>query len=156
MPSGTFILPLIFRIHGKIILGGSYTSWCGFSFELTCLRHQKETARSLGIASIPHQAGTWRHIPTKGSNKTDKGAQIDLLFDRADNVVTLCEVKYTKEPFVIDKSYASDLKNKLEVFQTQTKTKKQLQLVLISANGLKENAWSEDLIDKVITAKELF
>ena len=134
----------------------SYISWAGISFESVCLRHSEEIAASLGLSAIPHTVGTWRYVPSGKEAKSKSGAQIDLLFDREDNVVNLCEIKYTKEIFSIDKKYASELKQKLEVFQEQTKTRKQLQLAIISVHGMKVNSWSQDLVDKVITAEEIF
>jgi len=134
----------------------AYISWAGISFEAVCLRHSEEIARSLGLSAVPHTVGTWRFIPGPNDTQDVSGAQIDLLFDREDNVITLCEIKYTKEIFTIDKKYAAELKKKLEVFQMQTKTKKQLQLAIISVHGMKVNSWSEDLVDKVVTSEEIF
>jgi AAA+ ATPase superfamily predicted ATPase len=134
----------------------SYISWAGISFESVCLRHSEEIATALGLSAIPHTVGTWRYVPSAKEAKSKSGAQIDLLFDREDGVITLCEIKYTKEIFSIDKRYASELKQKLEVFQHQTQTKKQLQLAIISVHGMKINSWSEDLVDQVVTADEIF
>jgi hypothetical protein len=79
-----------------------------------------------------------------------------MLFDRDDGVVTLCEIKYTKDSFIIDKSYAENLKNKREIFKTQTLSKKQLQLVFITNNGLKDNAYGNELVDQIITLNDFF
>ncbi len=66
------------------------------------------------------------------------GAQIDLLFDRFDDAITVCEIKCTDLPFIIDKAYANKLNQKLNVFKNITKTNKQLFIAMISANGLKK------------------
>jgi len=68
--------------------------------------------------------GTWRYTPRKASSEA--GAQIDLLFDRDDSVITLVEIKYTDNPFIITKEYAQKLKNKIDVFKKVTRTKKQI------------------------------
>ena len=85
-----------------------------------------------------------------------QGAQIDLLFDRRDDAISLCEIKYTETEFVISKAYAEILKRKIEVFKKQTNTKKQLFLVLISAHGLVSNTYSHTLISKVVNLGHLF
>lgn len=129
-----------------------YYAWAGYAFESICYKHIKEIKRVLdvlGDASI----GSWRYNPK--SNSKENGAQIDLLFDQSDSII-LCEIKLTKEKFSIDKSYAQILEQKLETFRIVTRTKKELFLVIISANGLKENAYSRKLVNKVVTLSDLF
>ena len=84
------------------------------------------------------------------------GAQIDLLIDRSDDAVTLVEIKYTDTIFAIDKRYAEILQRKIDAFVTTTRTQKQIFLAIISANGLKENRYSEDLITCALTLNDLF
>jgi hypothetical protein len=72
-----------------------------------------------------------------------EGAQIDLLFDRDDDVITVCEIKYTSKSFAIDKSYAKKLITRVNVFKEKTKTKKQIFIALISANGIQKTIYSE-------------
>ena len=99
-------------------------------------------------------AGTWRYVPNRGSS--NQGAQIDLLFDRRDDAITLCEIKYTDEPFVLTKGYVEVLNRKIQVFKEQTKTKKQIFMAMITANGLKNNFYAEDLISNVVTLDDFF
>jgi hypothetical protein len=80
---------------------------------------------------------------------------IDLLFDRPDNAITLCEIKYSSKPFTIEKDYADILKRKIKVFQEQTKTKKQIFLSLISANGITNNYYADDIVNTTITLDDL-
>lgn len=131
----------------------SWTTWTGYAFESICYKHLWQISNGLKInpTSIPN---TWRYIPKKGS--ADRGAQIDLLFDRQDNAITLCEIKYTDKPFTIDKEYVDVLKRKISVFKEQTRTKKQVFISMIAANGLKNNFYAEDLISSVITLEDLF
>ena len=98
--------------------------------------------------------GTWRYIPKQKSG--EQGAQIDLLFDRDDNAITICEIKYTDKPFNIDKSYAKKLLNKVEVYKKLSGTNKQIFIALISANGLKPSMYSEELISGIVTLVDLF
>ena len=131
----------------------TWHSWAGLAFETLCYKHlpQISTALRLSPTALPN---TWRYAPIK--NMQEAGAQIDLLFDRDDDAITLCEIKYTDQPFVIDKKYAQELKQKMEVFKKVTKTKKQLFLAMISANGLKSTAYAEIMIDGLVTLDDLF
>lgn len=99
-------------------------------------------------------SGTWRYNPRRGSQ--ENGAQIDMLFDRQDEAITICEIKYTDKPFVIKKDYASVLQNKLHVFKKQTGTNKQLLLSMVCANGLTDNPYSDELVCGVVTLDDLF
>ncbi len=130
-----------------------WRSWSGYAFESLCQKHSDKISQALHISatSIP---ATWRYIPTKHS--PDHGAQIDLLFDRDDDAITLCEIKYTETPFSIDKAYAQRLLQKMEIFRARTKTSKQLFFALISASGLKPTLYSEDLINAIVTPEDLF
>jgi uncharacterized protein len=132
----------------------AWYSWAGYAFEMLCYKHIPQISVALGLrpSAIPY---TWRYVPSKGSN--DAGAQIDLLFDRDDDSITLCEIKYTQTPYVIDKNYAQKLQQKIDVFKRVTKTKKHIFLAMISANGVKESIYSEALLDGgVVTLDELF
>jgi len=128
-------------------------SWSGYTFESICYKHisQISNALKLNSASIPN---SWRYIPQKGSK--ENGAQIDLLFDRMDDAITICEIKYANTPFIIDKQYANNLLNKIETFKKITKTTKQIFLSMIVANGLQKNTYSNDLVVCIVTLDDLF
>jgi AAA+ ATPase superfamily predicted ATPase len=126
--------------------------WSGYALESVCYKHLLQISNSLRInpTSVPN---AWRYIPKK--NSEDKGAQIDLLFDRPDNAITLCEIKYSNKPFTIDKEYADTLKRKIAVFQKQTKTKKQIFFSLIAANGVINNYYADSIISEIVTLNDL-
>ncbi len=130
----------------------NWHSWCGYAFEAVCYKHLGLIRRALGI-SAGADVGTWKHIPTKSSK--DNGAQIDLLFDASD-AVTICEIKYTSKPAVIDKHYAQQLINKRETYRVKVKTTKEIFIALISANGIKPTMYSEELITGIVTLADLF
>jgi uncharacterized protein len=98
-------------------------------------------------------ASPWRYTPRKIG--IEKGVQIDLLFDRYD-AISICEIKYTDKPFVIDKNYVDVLKQKIEIFKRISRTNKQIFLILISANGIKQTQYSKELVTRVITLENLF
>lgn len=129
-----------------------YKIWAGYAFESVCMKHIDQIIKALNI----HVGGIispWRFIPRK---KLETGAQIDLLIDRNDNAITLCEIKYTNTVFTIDKNYAKVLHNKIQTFQTKSETEKQLFLAIISANGVKENTYCSELTSDILTLEDLF
>jgi AAA+ ATPase superfamily predicted ATPase len=130
-----------------------WSNWLGYAFEAVCYKHISAIRKALSI-SPDAVANSWRYVPRKGT-KT-RGAQIDLLFDRKDDAITLCEIKNTEEPFVLTKDYVDILQRKLATFKEQTRTKKELFLVFVSANGIKNNYYAEDLISGVVTLDDLF
>lgn len=131
--------------------GQSWKSWSGIAFERICLKHIPQIKKQLGILNIYTEEATWRHLPAKG-----KGAQIDLLFDRKDFVINLCEMKYSGSTFTIDKTYATELENKRDLFKQKTKTKKSLFLTFVTTFGIKDNEYAKRLIQNSITADALF
>lgn len=132
-----------------------YRAWVGNTFEGICLKHTQQIKRSLGITGVPTDVGTWRYIPKK-NDPMDHGAQVDLLFDRADGVINLCEMKHCQDVFQVDKRYAAELKEKIMIFEKNTRTRKDIMLTLVTTYGLKKNAWSEDLVRCVVTMEALF
>lgn len=133
----------------------AYVAWAGYTFENVCLTHFPAIEAALGLRHIASEVGSWRYVPPKGK-RDSHGAQIDLVFDREDDVISVCEIKFSTQPFSVTKSYAQELKHKLEVFAKVTRTRKQLQLVLITAEGFKPNTWSEGLVDISLDAEVLF
>jgi uncharacterized protein len=120
-----------------------YYSWMSYSFKSLCYKHIAQIQKALNIP-MGSKAGVWRYSPKKGSK--DSGAQIDLLFERSDDAVTICEIKCTDKPFIIDKNYYSLMMNKVSVYQKVTKTLKQLFIAFISANGIKQSAYIDNIL----------
>lgn len=137
----------------KIQISPSWYTWAGYAFEAICYKHLAQIGAALGLSptAIP---GTWKYTPKK--NSQERGAQIDLLFDCDDNSIMICEIKYKTLPFKIDKVEATNLLNKLAVFKEKTKTKKQLLLAIVSANGISKSIYSEDLAVQAVALDDLF
>ncbi len=108
-----------------------------------------------GVAKVD-LGGVYAEISTWRSGKAGQGAQIDLLIDRKDRVINICEMKYSVKPFAISKSYAENLRNKLMVFRTEIGTKKTLFLTIITANGLAVNEYSQQLVQDALDMNALF
>ena len=132
----------------------AFKIWSGYAFEAVCLKHIGKIIKALELENLTKQIGSWRFVPPRGSRQS--GAQIDLLIDRLDDAITLCEIKYANSVYTIDKQYANNLKNKMTVFENQTKTDKQLFLAAITTYGIKRNVWSEDLITAEVKQSDLF
>lgn len=129
-----------------------YKVWCGYAFENICLKHITQIKKALSIGGVYATASSF----LKKGSSTDKGAQIDLLLDRNDQIVNIFEIKFYNKPFVITKEYAQSLKNKLEVFEDTTGTRKHLFLTLITTFGITPNEHSLGLVDQVLTMDDLF
>jgi AAA+ ATPase superfamily predicted ATPase len=129
-----------------------YKSWCGYAFENLCLKHSEQIKKGLGISGIYSESSSFYH---KG-NAAQQGVQIDLIIDRKDNVINLFELKFYAEPFLINKNYANELREKVGAFKTLTGTRKQVFLSLLSSYSLKHNEHSLGLITSAMAIDVLF
>lgn len=135
----------------KIAEGQSYTSWSGFAFEIICQKHVQQIINALNIKAYV-EASPWRYSSGTGT----KGVQIDLLLDRKDRTINICEMKFAGSEFTIDKNYAAELENKQSVFRDQTKTKKNTFLTMITTYGVKQNEYYRRLIQAEVIMDDLF
>ena len=94
----------------------------------------------------------WHH---KGSATTD-GAQIDLLIDRSDRCINICEMKFSEDAFIIGKAYAANLNKKIAVFKRQTNPQKTIFLTMITTYGVKENAHKTNIVQNDLTMSIFF
>ncbi len=133
----------------KLIDSPKHRAWSGYAFEQVCLAHIPQIKKALGISGVETSASSWR------STVPESGAQIDLVIDRRDGVINLFEMKFSINPFVIDKKYDAVLRNKVGIFKTETKTKKSVFLTFVSTFGLQQNAYSGN-VQNELRAEELF
>ena len=124
-----------------------YNTWCGLAFERACLWHIDQIKKKLGINGILTNEYAWRFSGDKSKNLP--GAQIDLLIDRSDGIIDLCEMKYSKDPYSITDGYEKELNQKRAVFSHVTKTKKALHTVLVTTEGLVHNAHYGEIQNEV-------
>lgn len=129
----------------KSIGTGEYNSWCGLAFERLCLLHSRQIKTKLGISGIISSEYAWWTDQKDGK----RGAQIDLLIDRNDGVINLCEMKYTKVPFQIDANYEANLLNKRARFIEATQTRKAVHITMVSSQGLERNAYADEIQSEV-------
>ena len=114
----------------------AHRSWSGNAFEQVCLAHIGQIKNALGISGVHTNVSSWI------SRGDGNGAQIDLVIDRADRVINICEIKFAKGPFEIDRAYDFNLRGKIETFRSETKTRKALHLTMITVYGVKPGKYA--------------
>lgn len=132
--------------------GKNFPIWQGYAFENLCMRHYEAILMALGISGIHTEFASFNH---KGS-PTEDGLQIDMIIDRRDNCMNLCEMKFSKDDYIVDKRYADALRKRREVFRRLSKTKKTIFNTFITTYGVVENEHRFAQIDNVITSDLLF
>ena len=125
-------------------------SWRGIAFENVCFQHIEQIKKALGIAGVVTTASAW-------SKRADdqRGAQIDLVISRADNVLNMCEIKFYGGPFQVDKDYYLVLLGRQELLQQQISPRLSIRSTLITTYGLTRNAYS-GAFTEVVTLEDLF
>jgi predicted AAA+ superfamily ATPase len=126
-------------------------AWRGLAFENVCFHHIQQIKSALGISGVSTSASLW----AKKGNDEDRGSQIDLLLERADNVCDACEIKFVEGEFEVDKDYHLVLADRKNALRSVLPSKRSLQFVLICTYGLKKNPYSSDF-PYVITLEDLF
>ncbi|NQX42879.1 hypothetical protein SAMN05421820_113131 [Pedobacter steynii] len=141
--------------HGtwmKKSVSQSWRSWSGAAFESICFKHINQIKNAIGISGIYTEESAWRFVPGKIGN----GTQIDLLVDRQDVCINICEIKFSNSEFIIDKPYAVALQDKMNIFKEQTKTKKTLFLTMVTTYGTKDNIYKTGLVQNEVLMEDLF
>lgn len=128
-----------------------HRAWSGLAFERLCMAHTQQIKAALGIAGVLSNVYSWR----KEADEMSDGAQIDLLIDRKDQVINLCEMKYSLSEYIIDAEYEQKLRNKKSVFIDTTNTRKAVHLTMVTTFGIKANAHS-GIVQNEITLDDLF
>ncbi len=127
-----------------------YRAWSGYAYEQICLSHLAQIKNKLGISGVFTTVSSWR------STNSEQGVQIDLIIDRRDNIINLCEMKFSINPYTISKKYASELRDKVGVFKAETNTRKSVFLTMITTYGIKQNINSTGLFQNEMKMDDLF
>jgi uncharacterized protein len=129
----------------------SWMSWAGLAFELICFNHLEQITDALKLQAISCKASPWRY---EGDNQ---GVQIDLIIERADRVIHLCEMKFSKSIFILSKSEALSLRNKIAQLNIQPSAKNNAIFpTFITTFGLKPNEYVQELVQNELTMDDLF
>ncbi|MBR5422069.1 MAG: ATP-binding protein [Lachnospiraceae bacterium] len=126
-------------------------AWAGLTFEQVCKDHIDQIKQKLGITGVLTEISAW----SNPGNDQENGAQIDLVIDRRDRVINLCEIKFSEHEYEIDKDYDRSLKNKAAVFRDVTKSKKTIIMTMITTYGIKKNMYS-NFVGKEVCMDDLF
>jgi AAA+ ATPase superfamily predicted ATPase len=126
-----------------------HNTWAGLSFKIVCLLHIREIKKKLEILGVQSTEYTWR------SRNTDPAVQIDLLIDRADNIINLCEIKYANMQYTITKAYEEKLREKNESFRQEVTPRKAIHLLMLTTFGVKQNQYSA-IMQNEVTLNDLF
>jgi uncharacterized protein len=130
----------------------TYKSWSGYAFENICMMHTDQIKAALGIRGVFTKHSAWKF---KG-NDTLPGAQVDMVIDRADQIIHLCEAKFTKENFAINLAYAQHLRMRKSIFKQATETKKGVFTTLLTTYPAMKNKYYMEEVDSEITMEQLF
>lgn len=132
-----------------------YATWCGLAFERVCLLRVEQIKLALSIGGVLSSEAAWYSSQTKRDDSTIRGAQIDLLIDRNDDVIDVCEMKYYSDEVVLDEEEANRINNRMLRLREETNTDKAIHAILVTTKGLKRNSYS-DVIQSVVTMEDLF
>ncbi len=132
----------------ELLKTDTYQKWLGYAFERYCRKNHKWIAELLGFGAVSYMAGPFFN---RNTQTNDPGFQIDLVFDRADNVITICEIKYLQSS--VDTTIIQEFEQKLRYFPNEKK--KTIHKVLISAEGAAEALVNRAYFDRIITLEAL-
>jgi hypothetical protein len=135
-----------------IIETPEYRAWSGLAFERVCMLHENQILKALGISGMKCGIYSWTYRP---QNDIETGAQIDLLIDRSDNVINLCEMKFYSDPYAMTKADDKAVRDKKTIFQNVTQTRKAVRIVMITSYGLVRNAYAKGIPNQ-LTLDDLF
>ena len=131
-------------------LGSSeLNAWMGLAFEKVCLSHIQSIKKALKIDGIATQHYSWR------SKQKENRAQIDLIIERADKIVNLCEIKFSNGKYALTKDEMEKLQTRIDTFREETSLTCPIWLTMITSNGLAPSIYNSNVV-KEVTLDELF
>ena len=144
------------QLWSKLAGKGQINSWSGYAFEQVCLHHIPQIKQALGINGIISNVHAWSCKPfTDKDGAKWKGGQIDLLIDRADEVINICEIKYASDKYALTVDYEERLRERASLFRHVTQTKKAVVYTFITTYGVVRNMHS-GVVQSEVTMDDLF
>ena len=131
----------------------SVTAWMGFCFELVCLAHLRQIKAALGIAGVGTAISSWRS--KADSDKNMPGFQIDMIIERADRIIHLCEMKFSTDRYAITDNYEMRLRERMGLFRMATKTRKTLVIIFVTTYGVVDGK-HKSIVHSEVTMDDLF
>lgn len=131
-------------------------SWSGYAFEQACLHHIKQIKSKLSILGVLSNTYSWFSKPFVDKDGSEwKGGQIDMLIDRKDGVINICEMKFVSSEFEITEKYEEHLRERAALFQKVTKTRNALHHTFITTYGVRKNKYS-GIVQNEVLMDDLF
>jgi len=127
------------------------SNWYGYAFEQVCLRHVEQLKHAIGISGVSCNICSW----SKTADDNTPGTQIDLLIERADGIINICEMKYSDKKYEITSQYRTILENRVSIFREAATMGQTVHLTMVTSHGLKENKHSH-IVDNQVTIDDLF
>ena len=138
-------------IWNRLATSQTYKIWTGYAFEALCFRHLDKIKYALGIS------GVFTTVSSLNVQDDEQGGfQIDMIIDRQDNTINLCELKYYSGEYTITKDYAKKLNQRKHRFIDYIKTKKQIFMTFITNYGVKKNMYYNEMVDSEVVVEDLF
>ena len=128
-------------------------AWMGLTFELICMKHHKQIKKALGISGIGTSVSTWKCLPD--TENEIPGAQIDMLIERSDKVIHLCEMKFSEQEYSITNEYEMRLRKRMGIFKERTKTKEAVVHTFVTTFGVGQGKHSS-IVHSEVTMDDLF
>ncbi len=134
-------------------MSGDLDAWAGLAFERLCLLHAPQIKHALGISGVVCTFYSWTYKP--GKDEQTEGFQIDMLIDRDDQIINICEMKFTEDEYVVKADDDRLLRRRIARFIAKTETKKTIHPILITTYGLSRNGYAS-VYQRTITLDDLF
>ncbi len=140
------------RVWAQLSKSPSYTAWSGYAFENICLQHIDQIKAAIGISGVFTQHSSWKF---KGDDVMP-GAQVDMVIDRSDQIIHLCEAKFTRDHYALTQEYADKLRLRKSIFKHATRTKKAVFTTILTTYPAIQNKYYLEMVDSEITMHKLF
>lgn len=141
------------RWWSKNITSQKVSAWMGTTFEMICLKHHRQIKDALGLGVISTETTTWHCSPNDEEGLP--GAQIDMVIERADRIIHLCEIKFSVDKYAISREYENKLRERMGLFRYLTKNKKSLVNTFITTYGV-VNGKNKSILHSEVTMDDLF
>lgn len=129
-----------FSAFNRIFSSQSYASWQGFDFELTAFKNVHLVSQALGISGIPVEPFVYYR---------DKDVQIDLLLERGDQTITLCEAKSYDSQYEPTEKDVTRFRIRRQAIEELLKTKRRppqfINYCFVVRNGIKRNRYFNEI-----------
>ena len=127
-----------------------YYNWVGHAFEHVCLQHVRNIKRALEIGGVRTSEYAWR-----GTDDQGRKAQIDLLIDRNDGIVDICEMKYTREAYSLSEAEWERIAVRRKALRDSSSTRKAIHVVMVTDLPMVKNAWAKE-VSGFVSSEDLF